>query len=274
MNAEGIMEAWRSASEAWPGVLVDKEEFAAYLEERSTSGVEGDRADARPLVTRDLYLACACARGDARALYVFEEHFFPQVDAAARRVGGTVSSDEVRQAFRHKLFVADPGQKPKIAEYSGHGQLRTWVRMAATRMALNMATRTARELPFEQDALAYIIGGGDDPELRFIKQRYADEFRLAFGDAFSALGSRERNLLRYAFGRGLTVDQIGPLYGVHRATAARWIANAHLNLVSQLRKTMLARLHVSKGEYSSILRLIESQVEISFDRYLGTKDEG
>ena len=41
-------------------------------------------------------------------------------------------------------------------------------------------------------------------------------------EAFAALESRERNLLRYALGDGLSVDAIGTLYRVHRATAARW----------------------------------------------------
>jgi RNA polymerase sigma-70 factor (ECF subfamily) len=199
-------------------------------------------------------------------LYAFDRHFLPQVDAAVSRVRG-VATDEVRQALRHKLFVADAGERPKILEYSGRGELRTWVRMAATRTALNMAARAARELPVEQDALAFIVGGGEDPELQFLKRRYASEFKEAFADAFAALGSRERNLLRYAFGRGLSVDEIGPLYGVHRATAARWIAKAHANLVTHLRRTMMAKLHVSKKEFASILRLIESRIEISFEKY-------
>jgi RNA polymerase sigma-70 factor, ECF subfamily len=255
---------WRSARAEWPTVDVTAPEFAAYVRERRADGGD-DARGADPARGSDLYLACACARGDEAALAAFEASFIPEIDAAARRVGGP-SADELRQILRHRLFVAEPGSAPKITEYTGRGALRVWVRIAAMRTALNHAIRDAREVALEGDALAVLVGGGDDPELTYMKRVYTDAFKTAFKDAFAALGSRERNLLRYAFGKGLTVDAIGSLYGVHRATAARWVAQAHARLIEKLRAAMASR--VGQKDLASVLCLLEGRLQITLDRYL------
>ena len=183
----------------------------------------------------------------------------------------SIHDEEVRQLVRQKLLVAEPGKAPKIADYQGRGALKTWLRIVATRTAMDLGAVRAREIPIERDALEYIVGAGEDPELDFFKERYRKEFRAAFADAFAALEPRDRSLLRYAFGRGLSIDVIGQLYGVHRATAARWVVTAHEDLTKTLRKTLMERLDVKPDEYQSILRLIESRIEVSFDRLM--KDE-
>lgn len=240
---------------------IGEEDFASYADERL-----GD-SHGSPLWS-DLYLACGCARGNAEALRVFDEVLFPQLEPALRRVAPSVSPDDVRQILHQKLFVAEPGKRPKIAEYEGRGALRTWLRITATRTAIDLGAAGAREVPVEKDTLELIVGGGRDPELDYFKERYAAEFRAAFSDTFAALEPRDRSLLRYAFGKGLGIDAIGTIYGVHRATAARWVVAAHEALVKGLRKTMLERLELGPEEYASILRLIESRIEVSFDRLL------
>jgi RNA polymerase sigma-70 factor (ECF subfamily) len=272
MESGGLSEKWRTSRDAWPGVVVAEDEFVAYLEAHAhRSGTGGKMAAefASDLHWADLYLACACARGDAVALAAFERAFFPDIDAAVAKLGtGAPPCDEVRQRLRLKLFVAERGTLPKIAEYSGRGELRTWVRITATRTALNVGARMSRELPFDGDALAFVIGGGEDPELVYLKRHYAEEFRAAFRDAFDGLERKERNLLRYAFGEGLTVDAIGGLYGVHRATAARWVTKAHTELASRVRTAFVGRLKIKRADYSSILRLIQSRLDITLGDYL------
>jgi len=238
-----ILDAWREARQAWPGVVVGEGEFADWVRARR----EREEAEGASLAWHDLYLACACARGDPAALAAFDATFLPEVDKAVKRIRGSVPPpDEVRQVLRERLFVAQPGGRPKIAEYSGRGPLRTWVRMAALRTGINLAIQVGREVPFESDALTFLVGTGDDPELGYLKRVYTSEFRAAFDEAFGKLDARERSLLRYAFGEGLSVDAVGGIYGVHRATAARWIAKAHETLVDLVKKGIRARLAVSQ----------------------------
>jgi RNA polymerase sigma-70 factor (ECF subfamily) len=250
-------DRWRAASVAWPGVDVAEEDFAAYLRER---------ADAESAHDGDLYLACACGRGDAAALAAFERAFFGDVDAVVARVKGTAPpADELKQLLRHKLFV---GPDAKIRDYSGRGTLRTWFRITSTRLAINIAAHDARERPLDPDGLAFLVGGTGDPELEYFKRVYGDAFREAFREAFRALESQERNLLRYAFAQGLTVQAIGAIYDVHRATAARWVTGALDHLARGVKEKLRGRLGINDKEYDAILKLIDSQLHITLERYM------
>src|SRR5215467_340559 len=106
MTSREIAHAWKIGKEAWPDVSVTCDEFADYVA-RLSSTAEERATQARRWA--DLYLACACARGDGPALEAFERAFFAEVEIAASR-GGRVSPDELKQLVRHKLFVADAGE--------------------------------------------------------------------------------------------------------------------------------------------------------------------
>ena len=244
-----MSEGFEIGKKTWPDIDVTEADFDEYVRARA------EDSHGAPAYS-DLYLACALTRGNEAALRAFDAML------------GAIQDEEVRQLVRHKLLVAEPGKSPKIADYSGRGGIKTWLRIVATRTAMDLSAAKGREVPVERDTLEYIIGTGEDPELDYLKERYRKEFRAAFADAFAALEPRDRSLLRYAFGRGLSIDVIGTLYGVHRATAARWVVAAHEELTKTLRKTLMERLDVKPDEYASILRLIESRIEVSFDRLM------
>src|SRR5262249_35851216 len=145
----------------------------------------------------------------------------------------------------------------------GRGGLVPWLRAAAMRTAIDLM-RARREFPSDADHLAE-VAGTFDPLLAALKQQYRDEFRTAFRDAAAELTDRERTLLRYRFVDDLTIDEIGVLYRAHRATVARWIATIRESLFEGTRAHLVARLMLSEGELDSVLRLIDSQLEISLD---------
>ena len=268
MNSDELRAGWLEARDKWPTVQVALADFDSYVRARVMLSADGDAVQGAPVRWADLYLACACARGDAPALAAFEGAFAADVNAVIARIDASgLMADEIRQFVRERLFVVGDARL-KIAEYSGRGDLRAWLRITATRMALNYRARPEREVPVEADALAFLAGGTQDPELAYLKRLYAEQFRLAFADAFRGLESRERSLLRYAFAEKLSVEVVGRIYGVHRATAARWIVKAQEALVAELRTTLRGRLGVSELEYESVLRLIESQVDLTVERYL------
>ena len=70
---------------------------------------------------------------------------------------------------------------------------------------------------------------------------------------------------------GATVDDLGALYQVHRATAARWIGAARERLAEETRRQMIEQLGIQPADYDSILRLIHSQLDVSVTRVLGSK---
>jgi len=104
-----------------------------------------------------------------------------------------------------------------------------------------------------------------DPLLAALKSRYRDEFRDAFAETAAVLTDRERTLLRYRFLDGLSIDEIGVLYRVHRATVARWLAATRETLFEGTRTRLMSRLAVSDSEVDSVLRLIDSQLDASLE---------
>lgn len=105
------------ARAAWPGVAVDDARFAAWLAARVT-----DDTPLARLPASDLYLACACAAGDAAALAAFDAAYLREVDIAAAKARAAPGlRDEARQVVRDLLFVARGNRPPAIASYRGRG---------------------------------------------------------------------------------------------------------------------------------------------------------
>jgi RNA polymerase sigma-70 factor (ECF subfamily) len=101
------------------------------------------------------------------------------------------------------------------------------------------------------------------PDLQLLKAQHREDFNSAFGHATRSLTQRERNVLRlYVFG-GFSIDQIGASYGVHRASAARWIAATKEKLLTGTREALKQRLKLSDSEAGSLIQGLCSQLEVS-----------
>jgi RNA polymerase sigma-70 factor (ECF subfamily) len=87
-------------------------------------------------------------------------------------------------------------------------------------------------------------------------------------DAFGRLTPRERNLLRQQVIHGLNIDQVGAIYRVHRTTAFRWIEKARKSLLRETRASLMARLKVGSGEFLSIMRVVQGDLDVSVRRLL------
>lgn len=261
MDPLALETALARAAAAWPGVVLDAASFGARLEACAAG------EDPAKLRVEDLFLALACARGDAAALRAFEGAYGGDVERSFARFRntGVKTADDVKQELRQKLFAGD---SPKILEYSGRGELRTWLRVTVTRMLINVTTRETKEQPTPDELFTAMPVVGDTPEAEHLRRTYAAELKEAFGTAVAALPPRDRNLLHYACVEDLGIDAIGQIYGVHRATAARWLEGARADLFKQLRAALLARLKVSERELQSIVRMMLSRVELTLERYL------
>lgn len=250
---EALMERARAE---WPTVELPDEAFVRYLAERLPS--EGDAAKAlEGMHAEDLYLACACARGDSGAIALFEEHIARKALATLR--GGV--PDEVRSQLREKLFVPTP--KSKITEYSGRGPAVKWVRMVALRLSMDARKGAVREVQYEEgsDELTQLIEL--DPELKVIKDRARRELEQALRSAFTQLDQKERRLLRLHHLDGLPHGKIGTIYGTPRSTVAYWLSQAREKLLDLTRRALAERLHLHQSELDSLIQLVRSQVDLS-----------
>jgi RNA polymerase sigma-70 factor, ECF subfamily len=251
------------ARTAWPELELDLGKYLRHLAARLARTVSFEQALDR-VHAADLYLACACSDAAPGAIAAFEKRFAPGIRASLARFAPADVVDEVCQQLMAKLFA---GQPPHIDKYEGRGELAAWAQITATRDAYKLLGRQ-RGRTSEIDALADLAIEVDDPELETLKQSYRAHFKRAFQIAFAELAPRDRNILRLEYLDGLNIDKIGAMYGVHRATVARWRTQARTDLFKRTRKVFEQELKVGGREFDSIVRLIESQLEVSLDRLL------
>ncbi|APR76731.1 putative DNA-binding regulatory protein [Minicystis rosea] len=264
---DALDAALEVARAAWPGIEVSEEAFLALLATHASG------PSARPIAElpiADLWLALACARGDAGAVRALEATTFPGARAALGRMG--LSADEVTevlQVLRERFLVADPGEAPRILAAAAHGDLPGIVRVAAVRTALNLRRRDHR-YEAGDERLVHELCPADDPELAALKEQHRAAFKSALEDALATLAAQDRNVLRMHLLHGLSIDAIGGAYQVHRATAARWLGAIREKLDRETRRLLHERRGLTDPEVDSLVRLVESRVEVSFRRVLAS----
>ena len=249
--------------DAWPDVELPAHTFVSHL----AAHLDGEDLATQLGAIRpdDLYLACACAQAIPAALAAFDRAFGSQIDRALARAGTSgrkIGHEEFRQLVREKLFVGDA---PKIRGYGGKGALRSWVRVTAVRTMLDHVRR--REDPGDASdgggILEVLPTAGADPELDYIRRAYADQIPVALRAAFAGLTARQRNVLRQRFLHGLSAERLATVYGVHRATAFRWLEMAREALLSGLRTRLMEQLQLSGRGLDSLIADMGSRLDVS-----------
>ncbi len=256
-----------TAAASVPELQLTDDTFLSYLAERFGP----DETSASPfdkLRPADLYLACGCAYGDQSAIALFRRTYLPKIKAALVNIGLPEIVEDIGQEVFAHLLVAQPGQRPAICKYLGRGELAAWVQVSAVRLARRRIRKQRREQLTDEDYLFDRALPAGDRELQSLKVKYRDQFKEAFQKAFADLDARERNIMRYELCGGLNIDQIGVLYDVHRSTVARWRTACREKILRLTRKAFQQTHRVSSGEFVSIVRLIESQLEVSLPRLL------
>jgi len=257
-----------AGKQRWPNVEVDFDVFAAHCE-RAIAPEWGE--DARSHAA-ELYLCCGCVLGNAKAAQAFASEAAPVARGAIARIRHDPDFvQETLQELWGKLLL---GPAPKVGEYSGRGSLHAWLKVAAARMALDRLRRQKvqrRDSTSLDDAVA---GATLGPDLALIRARYGDAFQAALASAVASLSVRERNVLRSHAVGGCSIDHIGTAYGVHRATAARWLERARRKIYDTVRAQLKLRYReLTETEFRSLARALGSQLEIgTFASHDGTAD--
>lgn len=256
---------------SWPQVPVAPEAFVRAVAERMANA----RGPARlaELAAGDLWLVTGCVGRLDVAVTAFEE-LYREVwrEVAVQLKKPPRDMEDTAQAVLARLLVGSPTDGPLLARFGARGRLRAWLRTLAVREALAAEKARGRTVSLEDAAVGALALDGLGAELEHVKQGYANEFREAFREALGELTPKERNLLRYSLIDGLSIDQIGALYGSHRATAARWLAAVRAKLREATQRRLAARLAVGETEVASVMRLIASRLDATLDGVLSPED--
>lgn len=269
--ADRLASELEAARERFPDATITDEAFAKALAVRIGTQKDLDAALAR-LRVDDLLLAQWCATGDARAISAFEQVHRSDLDGVLARFRRLpVTSDELLQTLRIKLFVASAGRAPRIGDYSGFGFLQNWLRVTALRALVDIArSERARKLEelMADDDLIGVPALGPDLTSRYSRDEIGRAIKSAFARAVAGLAPRQRNFLRHAQVDLLTLDQIAALYGIHRATVARTLASARSELSEVTRKELATLLDLPDDALDSVVGAADSRLDLSLSRVL------
>lgn len=248
--------------QAHPSLELEDATFGRYLAERVATDEPLLDALAR-LRGADLFLACACAQGDPRAIAAFDQAILaPAMATLVRRGEPKDLVDEGAQLVRARLFLVDR----QITGFSGRGSLAGWVRVSVGRQVIDLKRAQPNHVPIEEDTaqeLAEI-----DPELALLRRRYGPAFRAAFHDAFAKLSSEQRTALTLHFIDGLNLEGMARMLRVSRATAGRRVLDAKAELLEAFLSLLGERLNAPPSEIESLLKIVRSTLYGSLPRLL------
>ncbi len=253
-------DAWTAGTAAWPELVVARDAFDSHVARLDPVAVSRFGAD--------LYLAVATLAGSTAAQAAFERELVGAGRPAIAAIDASPAFvDEALQKLRAQLLVGDG--TPRLASYAARGPLRAWIGIAAARTALMLrrSQSRAKEVPTDDDWSGAVIGiSTDNPELELLKRQYRDAFAAAFRDGIAALDARSRALLKMSLVEGLSIDEVGAVYTVHRATAARWIHKASDELHTAVRTRLIERLQLTPSQLDQLTALVRSQLDVSLSQ--------
>ncbi len=254
------------AEQAWPLLQMSRERFVICLaQDHSSESILAMKVELAPAI----FLGHACAAGDQEALRAFDAEYIGRIPRMLSHMKLSPSAlDEIAQQVRLKLLVGSETAPPKIASYAGRGKLAGMVQVVATRIAISISRKQKPEVGEEK--LLGIASPETDLGLHYIKQQYRSAFKSCFERAVAMLSSRDRNLLRLHLLEKVTLEKLAVIYDVHRATIVRWLAKARQDLFAHTKTLLSGELKLEASEFASLMRLIESNLDLSTSRILGS----
>jgi len=256
-NTVSYGDLWQRGHERWSAVCeVHCQVFSSYCAERDV--------DAARAVADDLYLACACSLGADGALTAFDRYCTGAMRAALAPMAlSSATRDDVLQMVREKLFV---GQA--IATYRGRGSLQGWLRAVCVRVAIDhLRSEGKQALPTDGELLEAF---GGTANVDSVSDELRDRVEACICAAFASLDKRQRTLLRQHHLHGMSIDQIGAVYGVHRVTAFRWLASARSQILAVARRALK---EPSRADADELIAAVISRLDITLTRLLASEHE-
>ncbi len=251
-----------AAELATPDVAHEPDEYCARLIALLAAALD-PLFELSQLHVEDMYLAWALGTNDRSAFARFEREFLARLALQVASGQREIRAD-LEQNVRTRLFIASGDSPARIHQYSGRGPFGAWLRMVGKRAALDLlrarGAAPARELDSPNLAT--------DPELDYLKLRYASDFKTALEHALLGLDARQVTLLKLSFIEQVSAAAVGVMYGVSGRTVQRWLAELRQTVLTRTREGLKARLALSPSELDSLLGLMQSQLHVTLQRVL------
>lgn len=250
---------WSYAAKRWPAVGVHRDAFVAFASSRLGALPPPDLTEQK---LADLFLVCGCIARAPAALSAFQTLTEAHVAQAVANAGVPAERfDDVREAVGRMLLVGSEVEPPRIAAFTGRGDLCSWVRVVASHAALEVTTQAKRVVLLDEDTVKVAPENHEADEAALLD---TNEVRQAFRDALGALSAPERELFKSTFLAGTSLDELAPRYGVAARTVSQWLRSAHERFLDTLRTSLVHKRAFGQRECDTVLSLVRSRLERSF----------
>lgn len=288
-----------------PNLGVTHEQFSAsvnktvakYLEPASDTPLTTDeiREFLDNLQAADLFLALACAAGNERAWWEFDQQHRSYMERVARHLAKTeIDASEAVDAVYVELYgtrVVDGERVSKFALYSGRGSLRGWLRTVIWHVVVDQHRAGHGEVSL--DEMTENIGEGaahasfaiekrsseDVAESELIRSRYRAATVASLAEAMASLDAHERLLLKYYHVDGLKLREISKLAEnensplrdwfqrrsqsreakpdakVHESTVMRWLEKSYAVIQQRFKEELASKHSLSDKEIDLCVEL-------------------
>jgi len=263
-------EAYTRGATAWPGLVASRADFTRIGErcrERMAHG--GELPAWETLNASDVFLIAAVTGGRAEAHAAFERTMLePCRGALARLSLPPAGVEDVLAELRSKLVVADGTGDLPIARQTGDGNLAALIRVMAVRAGINRSKRERRYSSDGDGTLEHLMGGAS-PEGALLSEEAKTLLRRVIAAAVATLNERDQALLRLHLYHRMSIDELGSTYGVHRATAARWLAKIHDVIDAETRRVLAEELRTESDHLRSVMDAARTGLTGAFAHALG-----
>ena len=247
----------------------------------------------------DLFMALACANGNERAWWEFDQQHRNYLERVARHLARTeIDAQEVVDTVYVELYgtrVVDGERVSKFATYSGRGSLRGWLRTVIWHSLVDLHRASHDEVSLDEmtenvgegythASFAEVNLGGEDNMIdQIAKDRYRKATLTAIENAFANLDNHEKLLLLYYHVESLKLREIARLVEDSESPLRGWFqrksSNRQKNPASRIHESTIMRwleksyskvLHSFRAELHKTHNLSEKEVEICLE--LATQD--
>lgn len=233
------------------------------------------------LQLQDLFLAIACANGNERAWWEFDQQHRAYLERVARHLASSdVNAEEVVDSVYVELYgtrIVDGVRQSKFATYTGRGSLRGWLRTIVwhalvdlhrashDEVSLDEMTETVGEGHAQAQFLQSAPGGESEMLDEIVRERYLKTTTNALNTAFSVLDDHEKLLLLFYHVEGMKLREISRLVEVPESPLRNWFQRRS----QQREKTPQSRVHEStvmrwlEKTYEKVLRAFKTELTAS-----------
>ena len=247
------------------------------------------------LHAEDLFLAIACACGNERAWWEFDQQYRSYIESIAKYLSKTdVDASDVTEIVYTELYgtrVVDGARVSKFATYSGRGSLRGWLRTVIWHSLVDLHRTSHDEVSLDEMTenigegaahATFVVeapGGETDMVQQIERNRYRQATIDALDTAFASLESHEKLLLLYYHVERLTLNEISRLVEpadsplrnwfqqrsgkrggsestrTHESTIMRWLNKCYAKISQSFRAELQASPGLSSREIESCIEL-------------------